>query len=78
MNNQNEPSSTAGIDLLHWDVRFALVYLTEQVVQQRFKFLFIHADRKLFDVLAFTHYLETTDIKTLNVFKTFTIPLIQS
>ncbi len=53
------------MDLIHWDVGFALKKLTEQVDKGRFKRLVISADRELFPVSGLRSYLERTTIANL-------------
>ena len=50
------------IDLIHWDVSFALDNLRQQINKQGVKWLFVHSDRELFDVSSFTNHLETVEI----------------
>lgn len=59
----NELNNAEIIDFIWWDVDFALKELNNQLVNKKYRFLFVQSNRPLFDISKFRYYLETTEIK---------------
>jgi len=64
----SETKNYNSIDLMYYDVCFALRMLNEQISTNRYKWLFIQAVRTIFDISEFDNYIEShPELKTARI-----------
>lgn len=65
MSESNLSHTQNPIDLLLWDINFAISRLTTQLTKQEYNRLYIKSDRVLFDLSAFTSFIEMNALTNL-------------